>query len=73
MDAGWRKPLYYSDQTLQLINITHSLSEWTLGLFPAATAGIRLNVLLLLQTRMKDNQKSLIAYTMLISLPTVVL
>jgi len=28
MDAGRRKPLYYSDQILQVINInTHSLSR----------------------------------------------
>jgi len=26
MDAGRRKPLYYSDQILQVINITHCLS-----------------------------------------------
>jgi len=26
MDAGWRKPLYYSDQILHVINISISIS-----------------------------------------------
>jgi len=42
MDAGRRKPLYYSDQILQVINITtQSLRGGRLvGPSPGATAGI---------------------------------
>jgi len=51
MDAGWRKPLYFSDQILQVINITHSLSPVDAQSVYSlrAMAGIGLYVLLLVR------------------------